>query len=89
MDWNLFVTAGGFIGTLIAAVFAAGLWLSRQFSILKDFITEKLEYHEKHDDERFHEVEKRFSSIRNDIWEIRVRNASIDGRRIKKEEING
>jgi len=84
MDWNLFlgivIAIGAFIGILISSV----LWLSKQFSIvrnlvydkteqLKEFIIDKIEYHEKHDDRRFHD-------LGNDIWAIKLRNATIDGK---------
>lgn len=83
MDWNLFlgitIALGAFIGVIITSV----LWLSRQFSTvrnlvydkteqLKQFIIDKIEYHEKHDDRRFHD-------LGNDIWAIKLRNAAIDG----------
>lgn len=58
-------------------------WLSKQFSAIRNLVYEridkvedtlltKLEYHERHDDERF-------SQISNDLWAIRVRNAARDG----------
>lgn len=40
---------------------------------LQKFITDKIEYHERHDDERF-------SAVTKDLWELRVRNALVDGR---------
>lgn len=71
------------IMSLIAAiggsVWSLAWWLNGHFNNLrKDFtslakeIVEKLEYHERHDDQRF-------SQIRDDIWDIRVRNAAFDG----------
>lgn len=75
----------------IGSVWSLAWWFARQFSRVekiiyetKDAILDKLEYHEKHDDNRFAEVRK-------DIWEIRLRNASIDGikrQRIADEESN-
>lgn len=68
----------------IAVTLAGALWyLQGQFNSTKNFvlvktdqlqkaILDKLEYHERHDDQRF-------SSVRDDLWEIRVRNAAIDG----------
>jgi hypothetical protein len=64
-------------------------WLSVQLNSLrtliyaqttevKESILDKLEYHEKHDDERF-------SSFDKQLWEIRVRNAAIDGRVGRKD----
>lgn len=58
-------------------------WLSTQFKQIRDYILEqnektekllleKLEYHERHDD-------KRFSDIVNSLWEIRLRNAAMEG----------
>lgn len=58
-------------------------WLSGQFSEIRALVYQqmlrvetnilnKLEYHEKHDDTRF-------SNIQNDLWDIRVRNAAKDG----------
>lgn len=74
------LSVGVFVG---GTVWALAWWLSGQFSGIRHFVYEqilrveqsvlsKLEYHEKHDDTRF-------SSIRNDLWEIRVRNAAKDG----------
>lgn len=75
------------LGTLIGVVWYANSWLNKQFSDTKKVIFErldrmqeafmgKLEYHERHDDQRFHDVT-------NDIWAIKVRNAAIDGIRAK------
>jgi len=61
--------------------------LSRRFSEIKgelfqrieklqDNILGKLEYHERHDD-------RRFGGLRNDLWEIRLRNAAKDGITLK------
>lgn len=74
------MAVGVFVG---GTVWALAWWLSGQFSEIRHLVYEqmarveqnilsKLEYHEKHDDVRF-------SDIRNDIWDIRVRNASKDG----------
>lgn len=74
------LAVGVFVG---GTVWALAWWLSGQFSDIRLYvhqqisrveenILDKLEYHEKHDDTRF-------ATIRNDIWEIRVRNASRDG----------
>lgn len=78
-----------FLLTLIATAISTVLWINRQFSNLKDYVNRKmekleetilskLEYHERHDD-------RRFSEISNDIWEIRVRNAAIDGVAIRNK----
>lgn len=78
-DW----ATAGIIFTIVSAVSSLTWWLSGQFSSVRHLVFEriglvektimdKLEYHEKHDDTRF-------GSIRNDLWDIRVRNAAKDG----------
>lgn len=68
--------------TIVGATWSLAWWFSKQFSSLRNlihtksdqlekFIMEKLEYHEKHDDDRF-------SQLANQIWEIRLRNAAKD-----------
>lgn len=80
MDLYSFLTI---VGSVIVFVGSMTWWLALQFGSLRnlvysqikevrDTIISKLEYHEKHDDERF-------NSLRNDIWDIRVRNAARDG----------
>lgn len=73
--WNY----AGLIASIAASVWSLAWWLSGHFlSIRKDLYTlektiiDKLEYHERHDDTRF-------GQIRDDIWDIRVRNAATDG----------
>lgn len=74
------LAVGVFVG---GTVWALAWWLSGQFSDIRSFVYQqinrveqailgKLEYHEKHDDTRF-------ANVRNDIWDIRVRNATKDG----------
>jgi hypothetical protein len=69
--------------TIIGTVWSLAWWLSGKFSELRHLvydqveklgkeITNKLEYHEKHDDQRF-------LSMGNDIWEMKVRNAAVKG----------
>lgn len=75
-------TMWGVISIVIAisgSIWSLAWWLSGHFNNLrKDFaliakeIIEKLEYHERHDDVRF-------SSLHNDIWEMKVRNAAVKG----------
>lgn len=75
----------GIIFTIVSAVASLTWWLSGQFNSVRHIVFEriglvektildKLEYHEKHDDSRF-------AGIRNDLWDIRVRNAAKDGLR--------
>lgn len=70
---------------LLGAEWAFAIWINRQFSNMRALvysaseklqttILTKLEYHEKHDDQRFAQLDK-------NIWEIRVRNAAIDGQK--------
>ncbi len=65
-----------------AVVWTFAWWLSNKFnSMMSTFsdkidkvgnmVLDKLDYHEKHDDQRF-------GQISNDIWDIRVRNAARD-----------
>lgn len=71
------------LGAIIGIVWYANSWLNRQFSETKkvifdrlermqEAILNKMEYHERHDDQRFHD-------INNDVWAIKVRNAALDG----------
>jgi hypothetical protein len=95
MDYNLLAFGLTAITTLCALVW----WLSNQFRDMRNLVytkfdmltkmfTDKMEYHERHDDQRF-------NSISNDIWAIRVRNAAIDAHMTpaevaakKKERLN-
>lgn len=89
---NPFIGTTGLLLTVFAAIWSLAWWLSGQFTAIRNLIytqveklsvtfTEKLEYHEKHDDQRF-------SSLSNDIWELRVRNAANDKLTMSKKEIN-
>jgi len=95
MDWNLVTGIIVALAAFIGVVFTSALWLSKQFSAvrnlvydkteqLKEFIIEKIEYHEKHDDQRFSQLNKDMQAnnlaVSNDIWAIKLRNATIDGR---------
>ena len=87
IDWSVV----GILITIVGTVWSLAWWLSNKFSELKDMfyvqiesvknvLMTKLDYHEKHDDQRFSSVDKRFSNIRDDLWEIRVRNARVDNK---------
>lgn len=78
-DWSVFF---GALFVIVSTTIATTLWLNSQFTLMKDFIRSqddqtrkeilnKLEYHEQHDDQRFR-------SIDNEMWAIKVRNASRD-----------
>lgn len=78
--------AGLFL-TIFGAIWSLAWWLSGKFTFLQNLIyttaekttnsiMSKLEYHEKHDDARFNNVSNQISSVNNDIWEIKLRNAS-------------
>lgn len=84
VDWNLAVQVVGIAGSIATVLVGITWWLSRQFSnqtdrfftrmdALFEKLTNKLDYHEKHDD-------KRFSEIREDLSELRIRNAYIDAK---------
>lgn len=79
IDW----TAAGLFLTIITAVSTLTWWLSGQFSSVRNLvhakvdlveksILDKLEYHERHDDQRF-------TTIDNSLWEMKLRNAAIRG----------
>lgn len=79
MDWSLLGYISVTLSALVGAVWSLGLLIAKQFTVIKkslydvkDQIIDKLEYHEKHDDSRF-------EAVRKDIWEIRLRNAALDG----------
>jgi|SRR5882672_7853856 len=74
--------------TVIVTICSLVWWLSGQFTNLRGLIystaektatsiLSKLEYHEKHDDTRFNAVSNQISDVKNDIWELKVRNAAI------------
>lgn len=72
--------------TIITAVWGHALWLSGQFKSvysaidikfdkILDSISEKLEYHERHDDQRF-------GHVSDSIWELRLQQALQTGNNI-------
>jgi hypothetical protein len=76
--------------TFVGAVWGHALWLSNRFhSIYKaidlkfdkllESITDKLEYHERHDDQRF-------GHISDSIWEMRLQQAIQNGAILAKEK---
>ena len=79
------------LGIILGAVWGHSLWLSKQFNSLRDLIyskvgdlenvlLSKLEYHERHDD-------KRFSDLNNELWEIRLRNAATQGLFLENQKV--
>lgn len=93
LDWATI----GIIFTIVSAVSSLTWWLSKQFALVKEsvfekigdtkqVILEKLEYHERHDDSRF-------SEIREDLSEVRIRNAAKDALLstmiVKLDKLNG
>lgn len=69
-DW---IAILGVYITILGSVWTLGQYLNSRFTKIsdkidsvKDHILMKLEYHERHDD-------KRFSEMREDIWETRLR----------------
>lgn len=71
------LSVGIFVG---GTVWALAWWLSGQFSAIRALVYEqmasveknivnKLEYHEKHDDSRFDDINK-------EIWDVKIRLAS-------------
>lgn len=89
MNWDAFLPVASIISSVALAGAGLGWWLSGQFSEhrkftytvvkeMKDEVLKKLEYHERHDDARFGQIDSRFGRLRNDIFEIRLRNAAKD-----------
>ena len=86
MDYSIIITVVSFLAGLATFVGSLVWWLAGQFKTLgdlifkvKDDILSKLEYHEKHDDQRFLECKTDLQMFKNDIWELRLRNATQDG----------
>lgn len=76
LDWNEFYRFVVFGGALTSAcIFVFGQINSIKAVIYKnvDKVLDKLEYHERHDDERF-------EAVRKDLWQIRVANAASTGK---------
>jgi hypothetical protein len=82
MPEYLFQLVALFLG-IFGAVWSLAWWLSGKFSKTHQLIYDqieklgkhfdaKIDYHEKHDDQRF-------QNISNDLWEIKLRNAAIRG----------
>jgi hypothetical protein len=81
--------SAGFIGvmvTIAGSVWTLAWWLSGHFNMIRKEIlalgkelVEKLEYHERHDDVRFDQVQ-------NAITDIRVRNAASDALLVIREK---
>lgn len=93
MDTAGIITIAGIVLSIFGAVWSLAWWLSGKFSEIQEnvyvriqqvetTILNKLEYHERHDDTRF-------SSVRNDIWELRLHNAAQDRASERKEIASG
>lgn len=87
IDWNI----AGLIIAFIFSILGLARWFFTQFASLKTFISDqsekilnKLEYHERHDDQRFGEMANQFTNVRNSIWEVRVQQAANP---IQKKEV--
>lgn len=79
----LFTSVFGLFGFLIGAGWLSRGYLNNKFDEVHDNIDQKvnslekniiqkLEYHERHDDERFGAIDRA-------VWDIRIRNAARDG----------
>ena len=77
------ITLGGIIIAMLGSVGSLAWFIAGQFTNVRKLIHEtiertenvllnKIEYHERHDDQRF-------SAITRDLWDVRVRNAARDG----------
>lgn len=88
MEWSVVAALGTMAFAVLGAEWTLAVWLQRQFSLVKALVYErteliesrivaKLEYHERHDDQRF-------SAISSDLVAIRIRNAARD-RKLEEE----
>lgn len=78
-EYNWIIGLSALILTMMTMQAGFGAWISNQFNkvraaiySMRDDVLAKLEYHERHDD-------RRFGELGDDIWEIRVRLAQLDG----------
>lgn len=83
-----------FYGAALSAVVGLVWFMASQFNgvkklcyEIKDQILTKLEYHERHDDVRFQTLSNAIQGVRDELWEIRLRNATIDGTEIGRLKI--
>lgn len=87
VNWESAVSV---VVAVTASIVGATWWLSDQLRKNRDIfykqmadyhnqITMKMDNHEKEDD-------RRFNSLSNNIWQIRMRNAAIDGKRFIPED---
>jgi hypothetical protein len=79
MESGSFIPVIAISVTIISAVWGHALWLGGQFKNVDEkfakiltTINEKLEYHERHDDQRF-------NHISDNIWELRLSQALSTG----------
>jgi hypothetical protein len=83
LTFEAFFPAASILLVILGAVWGHSLWLSKQFSSLRELIyskvdqlennfIQKLEYHERHDDSRFND-------LHNQMWEMKLRNAAVKG----------
>jgi hypothetical protein len=75
------------IATVGIGVWTASVWLGGQFKQVHEKIdnkieklerlfVDKMEYHERHDDQRF-------NTVQNDVWQIRLENAAREGKNVQ------
>lgn len=77
MEISVILSAAGLFLAIFGSVWSLAWWLSGQFTTTRNIIYSqvekvigKLEYHERHDDQRF-------AAIMNDLSDLKIRNASI------------
>lgn len=89
-DYSPLISALAFFLTIFGAVWSLAWWLSGQFTAIRSLIystaekttlgiMSKLEYHEKHDDQRFIALGDQIQNVRDVMWDMRVRQAAKDG----------
>lgn len=81
-----------FYGTFASALAGVVWFMAAQFAgvrklcfEIKDQILTKLEYHERHDDVRFQTLNTSIQTVRDELWEIRLRIATFDGKELNRK----
>lgn len=84
LQWEVLAAILGGSASLIGSVWFFRSWFAHQFARIYDKMdkmergfTDKLEYHERHDD-------RRFSELTNQLWEVRLQQA-VTGKAFDRE----
>ncbi len=86
-EWSLVLGVLGAGMIILTSMWKFSTWISEQFSSMKDYVNDrisdlenkvidKIDYHERLDNNRF-------SNIHNEIWELKVLDATRNGAMLK------